>query len=108
MTLGRVAGATVREFIAELTAIADQLPDGLDSVVELLICDGSNQQFIDNMEVLFQISLREDGSVNPDARPPQVVIRGHWHPGESPGRVQRGLATDADEELRKLTEGDPE
>jgi hypothetical protein len=100
-----VADKTAREFIAEVMHITDQLPDGLDSAIELVICDGSGQQFIDNVEVLFQAVLRADGSADPASRP-QVVIVGHWHPGESPGRVQRGIAADADEELRKLTGGD--
>jgi hypothetical protein len=100
-----VADVTAREFIAAVTEIAEQLPDGLDSAIELAICDGSAQQFIDSVEVLYQAYVRTDDSADPDRRP-QVVIVGHWHPGESPGRVQRGIAADADEELRKLTGGD--
>jgi hypothetical protein len=35
-----------------------------------------------------------------------VLIRAHHHPGESPGPLTHGAAADADEELRRLTEGD--
>lgn len=96
-----VGTESVREFIQRLTDAAGNLPDGVDSVVELAVCDGSNLQFITRVDVSVWTTVPENG-------PPQsyVLIRPHDHPGDSPGPRTRGAAAHADEELRWLTEHD--
>jgi hypothetical protein len=98
---GAVGTESVREFIQRLTDAAGNLPGGVDSAVELAICDGSNLQFITRVDVSVWTTVPEDG-------PPQsyVLIRPHDHPGEAPGPRTRGAAAHADEELRWLTEHD--
>jgi hypothetical protein len=96
-----VADESVRKFIQRLTEAAGNLPDGLDSAVELAICDGRDLQFIDRVDVSVWTTVPESG-------PPQsyVLIRPHDHPGDSHGPRTRGAAADVDEELRWLTERD--
>ena len=92
---------SVREFIQRLTEAAANLPDGLDSAVELAICDGRDLQFIDRVDVSVWTTVPESGPLLS-----YVLIRPHAHPGESPGPRTRGAAAHADEELRWLTERD--
>jgi len=98
---GAVDQESVREFIQRLTDAAGNLPDGVDSVVELAICDGRDLQFITRVDVSVWTTV-------PDSGPLQsyVLIRPHDHPGDSPGPRTRGAAAHADEELRWLTERD--
>lgn len=98
---GAVAHETVREFIQRLTDAAGDLPGGVDSPVELAICDGRDLQFISRVDVSVWTTVPENG-------PPQsyVLIRPHAHPGESDSPRTRGAAAHADEELRWLTERD--
>ena len=49
----------------------------------------------------FRVEVREDGTVVPGGW--AVLIRGHWHRGESPGEIRRGVESDLNEELRRLT-----
>lgn len=95
---------TVRQLIADLELQASGLAEGLDSRFELVICQGDQQQFIDHVEVVYQQHTNSGLRVLPD-QPQAVLIIGHWHPGETPGRVQRALTADVDDELRGLTEG---
>jgi hypothetical protein len=97
-----MAEQTVRQVIEALTEAASSLPQGLDSVIELGICDGHDLQLIDEMDVDFRLYVR---SLEQPLVPERgtVLIRGHWHRGESPGGIQRGVASDVDEELRRLT-----
>jgi hypothetical protein len=92
---------SVREFIQRLADAAGNLSDGLDSAVELAICDGRDLQFIDRVDVSVWTTV-------PDSGPLQsyVLIRPHDHPGDSPGPRTRGAAAHADEELLWLTERD--
>lgn len=97
--------ATVREVIELLTAAAGALPEGLDSRFELGICDGSRLQFIDSVDVDPHRTVRKADLQLGDGF---VMIRGHWHPGESPGKVwtsaeDKDLGGDWDQGLRDLT-----
>ena len=98
---GAVDQESVREFIQRLTDAAANLPDGLDSAVELAICDGRDLQFISRVDVSVWTTVPESGPLQT-----YVLIRPHDHPGESAGPRTRGAAAHADEELRWLTERD--
>ena len=100
-TLGAVDQESVREFIQRLTKAAGDLPDGLDSAVELAICDGRDLQFLDRVDVSVWTTVPESGPLRS-----YVLIRPHDHPDDTHGRRTRGAAAHADEELRWLTEGD--
>lgn len=89
---------SVRKFIQRLTEAARNLPDGLDSPVELAICDGRDLQFIDRVDVSVWTTVPENGPLQS-----YVLIRPHEHPGESVSPRTRGAAAHADEELRWLT-----
>ena len=94
---------TIRIFIELLARAAGNLPEGLDSAIELAICDGTSKQFIDHVEADHWYTVnQETGRVVTDGER-GVYIIGHWHPGEGPGKVYRGIAADVDEELRKLS-----
>lgn len=100
-----MAQETVREVIEELARAALSLPQGLDAPFELCVCDEHDLQFISDLDVDFWVFV--DMSGKPAAsKPGSVLMRGHWHRGESPGKVWHGAASDADEELREITEGD--
>jgi hypothetical protein len=94
---------SVREFIQRLTDAAGNLPSGLDSPVELAICDGRDLQFIDRVDVGVWTTVPETGPLQS-----YVLIRPHDHRGENPGPRTRGAAAHADEELRRLTGRDDE
>jgi hypothetical protein len=99
---GKVAQETVRGFIDLLTEVAGTLPEGLDSAIELGICDGKTLQIIDNVEVDFWVQVAGDGSrIGAQC----VLICGHQHRRESTGREGRSVAANLDEELRKLSGG---
>jgi hypothetical protein len=98
---GGVEGESVREFIDRLSAAAADSPGGLDGPVELAICDGRDLQFIDRVDVSAWATVGETARLRS-----YVLIRAHHHPGERPGPLTHGAAVDADEELRRLTEGD--
>jgi hypothetical protein len=98
---GAVDQESVREFIQRLTDAADNLPGGLDSPVELAICDGRDLQFIDRVDVGVWTTVPENGPLQS-----YVLIRPHDHDGGGRGPRRRGAAAHADEELRWLTERD--
>ena len=98
---GVVDHESVREFIQRLTDAAGNLPGGLDSAVELAICDGKDLQFITRVDVSVWTTVPDNGPLQS-----YVLIRPHDHPGDSPGPRTRGAAAHADEELRWLTERD--
>ena len=98
---GAVDQESVRQFIQRLTDAAGNLPSGLDSPVELAICDGRDLQFISRVDVSVWTTVPESGPLQT-----YVLIRPHDHPGESAGPRTRGAAAHADEELRWLTERD--
>jgi hypothetical protein len=92
---------TVREFVQRLADAAGHLPGGMDSPVELAICDGRDLQFISRVDVSVWTTVPENGPLQS-----YVLIRPHAHPGEGDGPRTRGAAAHADEELRWLTEHD--
>jgi hypothetical protein len=98
---GDVGQESVREFIQRLTDAAGNLPDGVDSPVELAICDGRDPQFITRVDVSVWTAVPESGPLQS-----YVLIRPHDHPGDSPGPRTRGVAAHADDELRWLIERD--
>ena len=98
---GAVGQESVREFIQRLTDAAGNLPDGVDSPVELAICDGRDLQFIRRVDVGVWTTVPESGPLQS-----YVLIRPHAHPGDNSGIQIRGAAAHADEELRWLTEPD--
>ena len=98
---GTVDQESVREFIQRLTDAAGNLPDGVDSHVELAVCDGRDLQFITRVDVSVWTTVPESGPLQS-----YVLIRPHHHPGDSPGPRTPGAAAHADEELRWLTERD--
>ena len=93
-----------RDLIDGLTYLVSDLPDGLDSDVRLGICDSADVQMVDLWDVVQQFPVNEDGSPRAAA---YVLLRGHIHPGDHAGEVLRGVAADADDELRRLTDEDP-
>ncbi len=93
---------TVRAFIEALAEAAAGLSDGLDTEIELAICDGESLQFIDDTEVQAMLTVYS-GTVEPDGGG-FVIIRGHWHPGESPGRVQRSTVLRTDDDYQEVFE----
>lgn len=98
---------TAQEFIEMIADTAAELDDGLDAGIEFGICDGDNLQLIDNCDIDIYSEVRTNGS--PTTAKPFIVIRGHHHPGEGkPGKLLRGVAADADEELRRLTDDSSE
>ena len=71
---------TVRQFISWLTEAAEDLPEGLDSEIDLTICDRRGKQFIDHVEVEpWRMYSAETGQEVPEG-PRGVYIVGHWHP----------------------------
>ena len=99
-----MAEQTVRGFIGLLAEAAAQFPDGLDLAIEMAICDGTTMQFINDVDVDSWAEVRADGRPSAHGRR-YVLIRGHWHPGESPGRRHSAVTAGVDEELRKLGDG---
>ncbi|GAB3679376.1 hypothetical protein GCM10027589_49660 [Actinocorallia lasiicapitis] len=90
---------TLRETIEMLTALADQSPDGLDTPVEFGICDATDLQMIDEID----LGIYQRISVRTSEVGTYVMFRGHHHPGAVPGALLRGAAADVDDELRDLT-----
>ena len=96
---------TTRAFIKQLIDAAGHLPNGLDSPVELAICDGNDKQYIDRVEVTWQYVYDEEtGNLVRQTPDLCTLILGHWHRDESPGRVHRGVPSAVDEELREMTD----
>ena len=58
---GAVDQESVRQFIQRLTDAAGRLPSGLDSPVELAMCDGRDLQFIDRVDVSVWTTVPETG-----------------------------------------------
>jgi hypothetical protein len=98
-----MAETTVRAFIEKLTELAADLPNGLDSPVDLAICDGTDLVILEAVDMDVLSTIRTEEPVGEVTRQ-SVMVRGHNHAGDGPGEVYRGLVGHVDEELRKLTE----
>lgn len=96
-----MTNATIRDLIGGLTELAAMLPEGLDTPVQIGICNAEDLQLIEKVD-LDQWTYRHDDST-PDTT--FVLLRGHAHPWEVAGQVLHGAASD--DELRKLM-GDDE
>lgn len=95
---------TVREFIETLTEKAGNLPEGLESTIELAICNQFQEQFIDDVEAESWVTVDSAGKSQPD-KPRGVIIIGHWHPDDSPGLVRNIVKSGPLREDFKLTKG---
>ncbi len=96
--------ATVREFIETLTEKAANLPEGMESTIELAICNQFQQQFIDDVEVDSWVTADSAGESPPD-KPRGMIIIGHWHPDERSGLIRNIVTSGLPGEHRKLTKG---
>lgn len=92
---------TVRMFIQRLQLEASALPAGLDAPIELSICNGHGDQFIEHVDVNHWFEVHRETLERTGQG--WVRIRGHWHPGELPGKYFPGAEEDWDAELGKLT-----
>jgi hypothetical protein len=98
--------ATIREFVEGLTELADLLPDGFDTPLELGICDGEDLQLLDRVDLGPWTEVTGESL---EHRSVFALLRGHHHRDDpNPGRLLRRGAADADEELRKLTDDSDE
>lgn len=95
---------TLRGVLNMLMAVAAELPQGLNSRVEFGVCDGENLQLIDQVDVDIYTNIQTASGEEVDE--PFVILRAHSHPGQTAGRLLRGAASNADDELRKLTGDD--
>lgn len=96
---------TVREVIERLEAVARGMDLGLDSPVTVMLCDGSGAEGSQEIEV---DALRWISDDLTETRDFAVMIQGHPHLDRDKGHTTRfpGMANEADDALRKWTEGD--
>jgi hypothetical protein len=94
--------ATIRDLVDGLLELARELPLGMDTRLELGVCNGEDLQLVDKCD-LDQWSLVSPGKEGSPAEH-FVLLRGHVHPGERAGELLRDAASDADQELRKLAD----
>lgn len=88
---------TIREMIEALVELAEESPAGADTDVEIGICNGTDLQMVDNIDVSHFTRVQDD---KPDRV--FVMFRAHVHPGEKPGELLRDAVADVDDELRDL------
>lgn len=92
---------TIRDLVDGLTELADMLPQGFETRVELGVCDGEDLQLIENVDL-------DRWALMPPERAHMaewfVLLRGHLHPGERAGELLHGAASHVDQELRELTD----
>jgi hypothetical protein len=94
---------TVRDVLEQLEAVARDLPLGLDSPVVVAMCDERDMEVSRELEIdtLFEVDLA--GKMRDAA----AMLRGHPHIDKAEGRGTHfpGVVADADEALRRWTEG---
>jgi hypothetical protein len=95
---------TIGKLVADLTEYAGRLPNGAETEVQMAVCDGAGLQFVDSRDLSYWTFVPADGA---GARSTFVMLRGHAHLGELPGQYSPGVSSDADAELRTLTEVEP-
>jgi hypothetical protein len=91
----------IREVIAQLQAVAAELPDGLDSQLRVHICHGSGEAalMIDSVEVHAMYSQHKETFEVSDS---WAVVQGHPHLDEKPGgRVHRPVTMDVDDVVQQ-------
>ncbi|TCP54254.1 hypothetical protein EV191_103298 [Tamaricihabitans halophyticus] len=86
------------EVIAALQAKANELPTGMDTRVEVCMCNGSDVQLTSEIVVDHMAELATDGELLDLF----AIVQGHPHRDEN-ARTLRGAAEDADEQLRNWT-----
>lgn len=93
----------IRDIIDRLMELAGELPDGIDTRFEFGICDENGVQLVDEVDLdQYHVVSAKDVQAQGEF----VMLRGHVHPGKTPGRYLPGIASGADRELRELAEGD--
>lgn len=91
----------MRQLVNVLSTLAAALPDGMDTPVEIGVCDGADLQLLSEVDIDEYHHVSLDGTEGETF----IAIRAHDHPdGTGRGMRMRGVATDTDSELRKLTE----
>lgn len=95
------ATTTLHELIVGLTDMAGDAPAGMETVVRFGVCDGKNLQMLDHVDLDFMTEVDEGGT--PKAAP-FAIFKAHHHPGETPGPLWPGVASDVDDELRALND----
>jgi hypothetical protein len=93
--------ATIRDLVDALLEQARDLDKGLDTPMELGICDGTDLQLVDTVDLNCWSTVSSSGRGSPGGQ--FLILRGHIHPGEKAGKILRGAASHADEELREVT-----
>jgi hypothetical protein len=84
--------STLRDVLDAVLGMATSLPRGLDTPAEFGVCDGSDLQILDDVDMqVYPAASREAGQ---PAGEPSVLIRVHDHPGSpgSRGRLLLGVA----------------
>jgi hypothetical protein len=94
----------IREAIARLNEVADQLPTGLDTELRVHICNGSDKpgMVTPSIEVDFMVEQHRDtGKVAGS----YAIVQGHPHRDPNPeGSTLRPVTMDADDVLQKWAE----
>jgi hypothetical protein len=93
---------TVREFIHRLTLEASALPAGLESPINLSICNGRGDQYLNEVDINHWFEVHRE-TLERSGRG-WVLVRGHWHPGELPGKYFPG--ENLEQEIDKLVAGE--
>lgn len=86
----------ISEVIAQLQAIAQQLPEGTDTAVQIGRCDGSAVELTQVFEI---DSLAEVSTADGTVGAVTVIIKSHPH-NDSAVQVYRGIAENADDAVR--------
>jgi hypothetical protein len=84
----------IREAIEQLTAVAEELPDGLESQVKVHLCHGDHAEGV----ITAQVEVYEAGGF--------AAVRGHPHLDEG-NTVVRPLLMGVDAELARIAAGRP-
>jgi hypothetical protein len=100
---GADEGPTARKVLNALMEVSARLPEGLDSRLEVGVCDGTNLQLPDIFDITFYTRITASGSPR---SAPAVLLKAHRHPGQNPGELMRGVTSDGDDELHRLIDGE--
>ena len=90
----------IRELVDELVAVAQEMPAGERTEVRVAMCDGSNVEITRALEIDNMAMVTDSGAV----REVFAIIKAHPHLDDS-STVARGVAEDADEQLRRWADG---
>jgi hypothetical protein len=90
----------IREVIDQLTAVAGRMPAAYDTEVRVAMCDGANVEITRALEIDDMALLDNEMRT---VKEQFVIIKAHPHLDET-STVARGIAEDADDQLRRWTE----